>query len=186
MITLTYPYVSPTNTYIIKRPEFNNKERDSFNKIIRETRGGTLKIGRESTWPKTQSLEVAFPILCPDDSNSLFTFLQVSLGKEIGLLDYLSRITGSCNIDGNQVTRICGPSFSSISGDLTINGTVYASYTVNNPNKITLPSSAGIVNNAKYENQKRQWKGIITNPQDKVTYQNRQSNFTIQFQGVLV
>lgn len=91
MITLTYPYISPSLTLELKRPKFSNTEKFSSNKIVRESRGGDLVVANESTWPVNRILTLTVPILCPDDAEDILTFIETSLGKEIGLLDYENR-----------------------------------------------------------------------------------------------
>ena len=55
-LTLTFPYVSPTNTLVLRNPEFANKDSLNFNRINRTTRGGALVVFADSDWPKTQTL----------------------------------------------------------------------------------------------------------------------------------
>ena len=90
-LTLTYPYVSPTTTLVLRNPEFGNLDRLTFNRINRKTRGGTLVVFADPNWPKIQTLQVKFTYLTDQQAADLLAFFQLSLGKEIGLLDYEGR-----------------------------------------------------------------------------------------------
>jgi hypothetical protein len=90
-MTLTYPYVSPTSTLVFRNPEFGDKDRLLFNRVNRETRGGTLIVFADPKWPKTQILSVQVDNLGPEAIANFLTFLQDSLGQEIGLLDWEGR-----------------------------------------------------------------------------------------------
>jgi hypothetical protein len=90
-LTLTYPYVSPTNTLVLRNPSFGNRDRLAFNRINRETRGGTLVVFADPIWPKSQTLQLTVDVLSDAQVENLLTFLAQSLGKEIGLLDHEGR-----------------------------------------------------------------------------------------------
>ena len=49
-----YPVVSPTVSVTLRSPELGNKDRLQFNRISRETRGGTLIVFADPMWPKVQ------------------------------------------------------------------------------------------------------------------------------------
>jgi hypothetical protein len=90
-LTLTYPYIAPTTTLVLRNPEFQNKESLNFNRINRETRGGTLAVYADPDWPKAKVLTLTLRHLKQTQVDALLTFLQESLGKEIGLLDHENR-----------------------------------------------------------------------------------------------
>lgn len=90
-LTLTYPYVSPSTTLSLRNPAFGNKDRLNFNRINRETRGGTLIVFADPKWPKTQTLVVQIDALTRNQIVDLLAFISISLGKEIGLLDWEGR-----------------------------------------------------------------------------------------------
>jgi len=91
IMTLTYPYVSPTTTLVLRNPQFSNKDTLNFNRVNRQTRGGTLIVYANSIWPKIQTLQVEVRWLKPTQLENYLTFLGLSLGKEIGLLDHENR-----------------------------------------------------------------------------------------------
>ncbi len=88
---MTYPYVTPTTTVVLRNPEFGNRERLGFNRINRETRGGSLIVFADPQWPKIKTVQVTLNSLSADQAADLKAFLRESLGKEIGLLDYENR-----------------------------------------------------------------------------------------------
>jgi len=91
-LRLTYPYLSPTLTLTLPNPAFSDKDRLNFNRINRETRGGTLVVFSDPKWPKTQTLALQVDNLNPNQAEDMITFLRTSLGKEIGLRDWEDRL----------------------------------------------------------------------------------------------
>ena len=80
-----------TDSVALRAPNLGNKDRLSFNRVLRETRGGTLIVFADPMWPKIQTLVLSFsglrnvrPWICSD-------FLETYLGEEIGLLDWEHR-----------------------------------------------------------------------------------------------
>lgn len=90
-LTLTYPFVAPTTTLVLRNPEFNDKDRLSFTRINRTTRGGTLIVFSDPKWPKTQTLALQIDNLSQKQAADVLAFLRQSLGQEIGLLDWDNR-----------------------------------------------------------------------------------------------
>lgn len=93
VFTLTYPRVSPTTTLTLKNPAFGNTDSLRFVKIDRRTRGGDRKIFSDLEWAKTQTLELTIENICETETtlDELLNFLNTSLGKQIGLLDWENR-----------------------------------------------------------------------------------------------
>lgn len=93
VFTLTYPRVSPTTTLTLKNPTFGNTDALRFVKIDRVTRGGDRKIFADLDWSSTQTLELTIENICETQAtiDELLTFLNASLGKLIGLLDWEGR-----------------------------------------------------------------------------------------------
>lgn len=89
--TLTYPYVDPTTTLVLRSPAFGDRDQIGFTRINRQTRGGTLIVFADSIWPKTQTLQVEVSGLRQAQADDFLAFVGESLGKEIGLLDHENR-----------------------------------------------------------------------------------------------
>lgn len=90
---LVYPAtgVPVTDACTLRSPNLGNKDRLNFNRVNRETRGGTLVVYADPQWPKTQTLVLSFSGLCRDEGQTLLTFLSTHLGQEIGLIDWERR-----------------------------------------------------------------------------------------------
>lgn len=90
-LTLTHPFVTPTTTLVLRNPNFGNTENFQFSRINRESRGGTLLVFRDPTWPKREALAITVDFLKQQQKLDLLAFFQTSLGQEIGLLDNENR-----------------------------------------------------------------------------------------------
>jgi hypothetical protein len=90
-VTLTYPFISPSTTVVLRNPEFENRDLLNFTRINRTTRGGSQIVFADPVWPKSQVLRLSITHLSPAQGRDLLDFLLTSLGKEIGLLDHEGR-----------------------------------------------------------------------------------------------
>jgi hypothetical protein len=87
-VTLFYPWVSPTTTVTLRGPDLGNKNRLEFQRIKRETRGGTLIVWADPIWPKNERLVLSFSGLTEAEGQALLDFIYLTLGLEIGLIDW--------------------------------------------------------------------------------------------------
>ncbi len=128
--SLYYPPLpaAPADIVILRKPEFGNKDRLQFNRISRETRGGTLVVFADPMWPKTQTLVLTFAALKPFQAFNLQRFMETYIGLEIGLMDWEGRqwtgviinpndpvvqdskysFTGSFEFEGQLVSELTG------------------------------------------------------------------------------
>jgi hypothetical protein len=90
-LTLTYPFVSPTTTLVLRNPDFGNQRSLGFSRIFRTSRGGELEVFADPDWPETETLSVTIDGLSETQAQDFLTFLGTSLGQEIGLLDWENR-----------------------------------------------------------------------------------------------
>lgn len=89
---LVYPSLGTvTDSVALKTPNLGNKDRLSFNRVLRETRGGTLIVFADPIWPKVQTLVLTFSGLFRVEAHKLQTFINDHLGQEIGLIDWEHR-----------------------------------------------------------------------------------------------
>jgi hypothetical protein len=89
---LVYPASGPvTDSVTLRSPNFGNKDRLSFNRVLRETRGGTLIVFADQMWPKVQALVLNFSGLRSDQAQQLLAFLDAHLGEEVGVYDWEHR-----------------------------------------------------------------------------------------------
>jgi hypothetical protein len=87
-VTLFYPWVSPTSTVSLRGPDLGNRNRLEFQRIKRETRGGTLIVWSDPIWPKNERLVLSFSGLTEVEGQALLAFIYTTLGQEIGLIDW--------------------------------------------------------------------------------------------------
>ena len=86
-------YLSDGETTIeFKSPNFGNRERLSFNRIQRESRGGTLSIYADPKWPKAQTFVMQFSCLTRAKANSIQDFIESTLGKKVIFRDWEGQI----------------------------------------------------------------------------------------------
>lgn len=90
-ITLTWPYVSPDLTLIVRAPDLGDEFELSVKRTDNTSRGGTINYFRDTDWPKTKLLKLGFSGLCDTDVDDFLEFLTSSVGDEIGLLDWLGQ-----------------------------------------------------------------------------------------------
>ncbi len=87
----TVTYEQGANTLVLKAPAIGDFEDITYQRIIRETSGGTLKNFRQSTWPKTRTLNYAFDNLDCGQIDTIQTFLKATIGLQVTLTDYWGR-----------------------------------------------------------------------------------------------
>ena len=110
-ITLTFPFVSPTTTLTMRAPQLGNKETLALRRINRVTRGNSLRIFNNRTWPRDHILSISVSGLEKTMVDNLIDFINESLGMDIGYLDYESRQWKGIIINPKAVvtdlTRMC-------------------------------------------------------------------------------
>jgi hypothetical protein len=81
---------NPLTCIVLRSPEFGNKDRLQFNRISRETRGGTLVVYADPVWAKVQTLVLSFS-LTRIQALGLLEFMTDHLGQEVGFVDWEGR-----------------------------------------------------------------------------------------------
>ena len=74
---------------ILRNPEVDNIRRSSYDRVLRETRGGDLIVYRDSSWNTVQTLQFTITATKRSTLSSLQTFFLNTLGQEIILVDWL-------------------------------------------------------------------------------------------------
>lgn len=88
----TVTYTCGINSILINAPEIGDTEEMTFQRIVRESAGGTLTGFRQSSWPKSRVLTYTFKNFgCTQTKEDVQAFLRVSLGLQVTLLDYWGR-----------------------------------------------------------------------------------------------
>lgn len=89
---LVHPSVGTvTSSVSLKAPNLGNKDRLAFNRISRETRGGTVIVFADPDWPKIQTQVVQFSGLLRVEAQALLAFIEDHLGEEVGMIDWEHR-----------------------------------------------------------------------------------------------
>lgn len=89
---LVYPAIGTVvDAVTLRAPNFGNKDRLSFNRVLRETRGGTLIVFADPMWPRIQTQVLNFSGLRSDEARQLLEFLEAHLGEEVGVYDWEHR-----------------------------------------------------------------------------------------------
>lgn len=105
-LTLSYPVGAPTLSVVLRNPQFGNLDTLTYNRVNRQSRGGSLLVFADPIWPKSQRFEFTIPYLCADDKPGLQTFLQTSLGQPITMLDWHNRSWNGVIINEPDFTQI--------------------------------------------------------------------------------
>jgi len=89
---LIFPSTSmATDELVLRAPNLGDLNRLAFDRINRETRGGTLVIFADTIWPKVETLVLQFSVLTKEEAYALLTFMDAHLGQEIRLIDWEHR-----------------------------------------------------------------------------------------------
>ncbi len=104
-IQLFYPLNSPTDTLTLRGPELGNQNNLNFQRINRETRGGTLIIFADPIWPKMETMILEFHGLSEADSQDVLTFVATSLGKIIRIRDWEGQFWSGVIVSNDPIIR---------------------------------------------------------------------------------
>lgn len=86
-LTLTYPFDTPTTTLVLRNPELGDQHSIAHQRIYRESRGGVPDVFKDDEWPTTETLNISVVALSEAQAQAFLTFMQDSIGDEIGLLE---------------------------------------------------------------------------------------------------
>jgi hypothetical protein len=87
------PYLGvPTSEVVLRNPEMDNRDRNAYTRVSEETRGGKLVVYSDPDWPKVRTLAVTFVGLTETKVDELQTFMQATVGQQIGLTDWEGRL----------------------------------------------------------------------------------------------
>jgi hypothetical protein len=77
---------------ILRKPEMDNRDRNAYTRVSEETRGGKLIVYADPDWPKVRTLAVTVVGLTETKVDELQTFMQATVGEEIGITDWEGRL----------------------------------------------------------------------------------------------
>jgi len=69
-----------------------NIDRLGFDRINRESRGGTLNVFADSQWPRVETLLFTASAICEEDVGLVLDFIESHVGEEIGLMSHEGRL----------------------------------------------------------------------------------------------
>lgn len=72
----------------LPKPDMNNADKFDFNRINRRSRGNTLIVYRDPTWPKTRTLSLSFSWIKENKLYEILSFLDLTLGREVFYIDH--------------------------------------------------------------------------------------------------
>ena len=82
---------SPTDEIVLRAPNLGDIDRLAFDRINRETRGGTLVVFADPIWPKIETLVLQFSVLKKEEAYGLLDFMESHLGRKLRLIDWEHR-----------------------------------------------------------------------------------------------
>ena len=87
------PASGPITTSVsLRAPEMDNRDRNAYTRVTRETRGGELVVFADPTWPHIRTMVVTIIGLLKTEVDELQTFLLSTVGQVIGIQDWEGRI----------------------------------------------------------------------------------------------
>lgn len=81
-----------TTSFTLRTPNFGDRDRNQYNRINRETRGGTLQVFRDPKWPKQRTLMMDFTGVKDEEVDGILEFLEATLGVKVGFRDWEGRV----------------------------------------------------------------------------------------------
>ena len=91
--SLYQPYLGAAiEEVILRKPEMDNRDRNAYTRVSEETRGGKLIVYADPDWPKVRTLAVTVVGLTEIQVDELQTFMQATVGEEIGITDWEGRL----------------------------------------------------------------------------------------------
>lgn len=92
-----------TNEVILRAPELDNRDRNSYTRVNTETRGGKLIVYSDPNWPKVRTLAITIMGLTESQVDDLQTFLRATVGQLIGLTDWEGNLWSGFITNPNEV-----------------------------------------------------------------------------------
>ncbi len=86
------PICDATNSITLRTPNFGDRDRNQYNRINRESRGGSLQIFRDQKWPSQRVLVMDFSGVKDSEIDGILIFLETTLGQKVGFRDWQGRV----------------------------------------------------------------------------------------------
>jgi|GEM_PF-6862529 len=87
--SLYQPTLGPRSLEVILRaPEMDDRDRNAYNRVQGETRGGRIRVYADPIWPKVRTMAITITGVTETKVDELHTFLDATLGQQIGFTDW--------------------------------------------------------------------------------------------------
>jgi hypothetical protein len=107
---LYYPSTGPrTSNVTLRAPEMDNRDRNAYTRVSRETMGGKLVVYADPTWPRVRTMVVTIIGLQKTAVDAFQVFKQATLGKEIGITDWEGRMWAGVITNPDEAVTQDGP-----------------------------------------------------------------------------
>lgn len=88
-LVLYYPSIDAIARQLtLRAPEFQDRDRNSYTRVTRETRGGSLVVYADPEWPSLRNVAVTVQGLTANEADDYLTFMYATLGKKIQVRDW--------------------------------------------------------------------------------------------------
>jgi hypothetical protein len=88
---------------ILRAPEMDDRDRNAYNRVAGETRGGRIRVFADPIWPKVRTLAVTITGVTEANVTALQTFLDATLGQEVGITDWKGNLWRGTVMNPNDV-----------------------------------------------------------------------------------
>jgi hypothetical protein len=88
-LVLYYPSIDAIARQLtLRAPEFQDRDRNSYTRVTRETRGGSLIVYADPEWPSLRSVAVTVQGLTANEADDYLTFMYATLGRKVQVRDW--------------------------------------------------------------------------------------------------
>lgn len=88
-LVLYYPSIDAIARQVtLRAPEFQDRDRNSYTRVTRETRGGSLVVYADPEWPSLRNVAVTVQGLTANEADDYIAFMYATLGKKIQVRDW--------------------------------------------------------------------------------------------------
>ena len=88
---------------ILRAPEMDDRDRNAYNRIQGETRGGKIRVYADPIWPKVRTIAVTIVGVTEAQVDELQTFVLATLGQQIGFTDWKGNLWQGTIMNPNEV-----------------------------------------------------------------------------------
>jgi len=88
VVSTTITLSCGASSVTLRNPEFGNDNKLDESRVLRRNRGNEIDLFRDPIWPKTKTITFSFRYLKYQDILNLLSFMNISLGKQVTLIDF--------------------------------------------------------------------------------------------------